>query len=188
MRPRRIVTGHDEAGRSVVLSDGPPPSIARLELVAGVESTGEPQPTPPVHATFVEIWKTREMPAVIASREPEPTEGAIRVPPAANGTIVRLVEFEAGSRSPIHRTETVDYGVVVEGEIFLVLDDSEVHLEVGSVVVQRGTDHAWENRSDNPAVMLFVLVDARFSTELRSVLPPDAIAGLYNAPLTEGEG
>lgn len=61
-----------------------------------------------------------------------------------------------------HRTETVDYGVVIEGELTLVLDDSEVDLKVGSVVIQRGTNHAWANRSDKPCRMLFMLVDGAY--------------------------
>ncbi len=62
----------------------------------------------------------------------------------------------------MHRTESVDYGVVIEGELTLVLDDSEVLLKPGSVVVQRGTNHAWANRSGQPCRMLFVLVDGQY--------------------------
>jgi uncharacterized cupin superfamily protein len=66
----------------------------------------------------------------------------------------------------MHRTESVDYGIVLEGEMVLVLTDSEVALRAGDIVVQRGTDHAWANRSDRPARMAFVLVDGRFTDEL----------------------
>ena len=69
----------------------------------------------------------------------------------------------ADSPHPLmHRTETVDYGIVIEGELTLVLDDAEVHLKVGSVVIQRGTNHAWANRSGKPCRMLFVLVDGAY--------------------------
>jgi quercetin dioxygenase-like cupin family protein len=72
----------------------------------------------------------------------------------------------------MHRTETVDYGVVLRGELTLVLDDgSETPLRQGDVVVQRGTDHAWVNPTDEPAQMVFVLVDGRFSDELKALLP-----------------
>jgi uncharacterized cupin superfamily protein len=62
----------------------------------------------------------------------------------------------------MHRTETVDYGIVIDGELTLVLDDSEVQLKPRSVVVQRGTNHAWANRSGKPCRMLFILVDGRY--------------------------
>jgi quercetin dioxygenase-like cupin family protein len=71
----------------------------------------------------------------------------------------------------VHRTASIDYGVVLEGEITLVLDDSEVTLYAGDVVVQRGTDHAWENRSDKETLMAFFHIDAEFSGELLAKLP-----------------
>ena len=70
----------------------------------------------------------------------------------------------------MHRTETVDYALVLEGEIYLVLDDSEVLLKAGDVVVQRGTDHAWANRSDKVARMAFILVDGKFTPELKQII------------------
>jgi uncharacterized cupin superfamily protein len=72
----------------------------------------------------------------------------------------------------MHRTRSIDYGIVLEGEIYMILDDSEVRLRAGDVVVQRGTDHAWENRSTQVARMAFILVDGVFSDELRAILPP----------------
>jgi mannose-6-phosphate isomerase-like protein (cupin superfamily) len=78
---------------------------------------------------------------------------------------------KAGSPHPLmHRTETVDYGVVMEGELTLILDDSEVELKVGSVVIQRGTNHAWANRSGKPCRMLFVLVDGAFEASIAKSL------------------
>ncbi len=70
----------------------------------------------------------------------------------------------------MHRTESVDYGIVIEGELTLVLDDSEVQLKPGSVVVQRGTNHAWANRSGRPCRMLFVLVDGRYDPAIAQAL------------------
>ena len=70
----------------------------------------------------------------------------------------------------MHRTQTVDYGVVIEGEIVLVLDDSEVLLQAGSVVIQRGTNHAWANRSNRTCRMLFVLVDGTFDPAIQRLL------------------
>ena len=148
--PRRVVTGHDSAGRSVVLSDGPAPRS---------HDVGP--------AIFHELWNTRAMPVPVAPAEPEPTQRPLVTPPDPNGTIVRITEIKAGERSPMHRTESVDYGIVLEGELWLVLDDgSETRLGPGDVVIQRGTDHAWENRSDGTVRMLFVLVDGAFTEEL----------------------
>jgi len=76
-----------------------------------------------------------------------------------------------GKRTVMHRTRTLDYAVVIEGEVVLVLEDSEVTLKKGDVVVQRGTNHAWENRTDEMTRMAFFHVDARFSEELLDKLP-----------------
>jgi quercetin dioxygenase-like cupin family protein len=154
--PRRVVTGHDAGGRSVVLSDGAAP---KSHSIPG--------------ATFHELWNTAAAPAPIAAEEPrEPTDRPLVTPPGHNGTIIRIVDFEPRSRSPLHRTESVDYGIVLAGEVTLVLDDcSETALHAGDVVVQRGTDHAWVNETDEPARMAFVLVDGRFTDELAALLP-----------------
>jgi naringenin degradation protein FdeH len=154
--PRRIVTGHDASGRSVVLSDAPTPKSLDIGTAA-----------------FHEIWITDRMPVPIAADEPESTERPVRVPPPANGVMVRFTVMEPGGASPMHRTETLDVGVVLEGETWLLLDDgSETRVGPGDAVVQRGTNHAWENRSDRPVRMLFVLVDGRIGDELRAALGP----------------
>jgi quercetin dioxygenase-like cupin family protein len=154
--PRRVVTGHDAEGRSVVLADGPAP---QSHAIPG--------------ATFHELWNTAAAPAPIAPAEPrEPTDRPLVTPPDPNGTIIRIVDLEPRSRSPIHRTESIDYGIVLAGEVTLVLDDgSETALHAGDVVVQRGTDHAWVNATDDLARMAFVLVDGRFTDELKALLP-----------------
>jgi naringenin degradation protein FdeH len=153
--PRRIVTGHDGRGRSIVLSDGPTP---RSHSTSG--------------ATFHELWNTTEMPAPVRPAEPhEPTDRPLVTPPDAGGTIVRIVDLEPRSRSPMHRTESIDYGIVLEGAVTLLLDDgSETRLRAGDVVIQRGTDHAWVNAADEPARMAFVLVDGRLTDELKALL------------------
>ncbi|HEY7623064.1 MAG TPA: cupin domain-containing protein [Solirubrobacteraceae bacterium] len=154
--PRRIVTGHDASGKSVVLSDGPNPKTLDIGTAA-----------------FHEIWITDRTPAPIAATEPEPTDRPVRVPPPANGVMVRFTEMAPGAESPMHRTETVDVGVVIEGETWLLLDDgSETRVGVGDAVVQRGTNHAWANRSDRPARMLFVLIDGAITDELRAAVGP----------------
>ena len=153
--PRRIVTGHDEAGKSVVLSDAPTPKTLDIGT-----------------AVFHELWATTAVPAAIDATEPEPTTRPLRTPPDPNGIVVRFTEMSPGAASPMHRTESVDVGIVLDGETWLLLDDgSETRMGVGDVVVQRGTNHAWENRSDQPALMAFFHIDAEFSDELLAKLP-----------------
>jgi len=88
----------------------------------------------------------------------------------------------------MHRTETVDYGIVLEGEVFLLLDDSEVRVQAGDVVIQRGTDHAWENRSDKLARVAFILVDGAFSGELKASLSAGALEKVIRGPLSVARG
>ena len=154
--PRRIVTGHDPSGTSVVLSDTPSPRTTDIGTAA-----------------FHEIWVTERMPVEIPATEPESTDRPIRVPPPPNGVMIRFTDMEPGSTSPMHRTETLDVGIVLEGETWLLLDDgSETRVGPGDAVVQRGTNHAWENRSDRPVRMLFVLVDGTITDELRATTGP----------------
>jgi len=154
--PRRIVTGHDASGKSVVLSDTPSPKTTEIGTAA-----------------FHEIWVTQGMPVQIPATEPESTDRPIRVPPPPDGVMIRFTEMEPGAASPMHRTETLDVGVVLEGETWLLLDDgSETLVGPGDAVVQRGTNHAWENRSDRPVRMLFVLVDGTITDELRAATGP----------------
>ena len=166
---RRVITGHDASGRSVVLSDGPAPRSFEL----------------PGTAVFHEIWSTAETPAPLRPVEDaDPTTRALRTPPDPGGTVIRLVDLQPGAASPMHRTESVDYGIVLAGEVHLVLDDgSETRLSPGDVVVQRGTDHAWENRTESVSRMAFILVDGRFTDELRELLPPDATEHLFSREL-----
>jgi quercetin dioxygenase-like cupin family protein len=162
--PRRVVTGHDAAGRSVVLSDGPAP---RSHDVGS--------------AVFHELWSTRATPAPVAATESEPTDRPLVTPPDPHGTIIRITEIKPGERSPMHRTQSIDYGIVLEGELWLMLDDgSETRLGPGDVVVQRGTDHAWENRSEHTVRVVFVLVDGAFTDELRAAI---GAPQLYDRPL-----
>jgi mannose-6-phosphate isomerase-like protein (cupin superfamily) len=170
--PRRVVTGHTPGGVSVVVSDGPVPVSREL---------------PGDGVAFHEIWNTAGAPARITAVEPvDPTERELAVPPPARGTKIRINDFapghldERGLQSPVHRTASVDYGIVLEGEITLVLEDSEVTLRAGDVVVQRGTDHAWANRGTAPARVAFILVDGEFDESLAATLPAGALTGLMH--------
>lgn len=159
---RRVVTGHDAHGKSIVLSDGTPP---QYHSMLG----------PSVGADFLEIWNTAKAVPILTATEPrEPNEREFTIMPSS-GHLLRIIEIyplsEGGQRSVMHRTKTLDYALVIEGEAVLILDDSEVTLRKGNVVVQRGTDHAWENRSDERAVMAFFHIDAEFDQELLATLP-----------------
>jgi mannose-6-phosphate isomerase-like protein (cupin superfamily) len=159
---RRVVTGHDSLGKSVVLSDGPPPQHHPMR---GRE----------VGADFHEMWNsTSTVPLLTSVEEREPNEREFTIMPVC-GHLVRIIDIypakDGGKRTAMHRTKTLDYAVVIEGEVVLVLDDSEVVLKTGDVVVQRGTDHAWENRSDKLTRMAFFHIDAEFSAELLGKLP-----------------
>lgn len=166
--PRRLVTGHDAAGKSVFLEDGPPPQFnaASNERV-----------------TYYELWNTEGAPAPIFAKEPrEPNDRPLQLPPSAEGTIMRIVDIhpgnaknmarrEDGRSSAMHRTSTVDYAIVMSGEIYAVLDDEERLMQAGDILIQRGTDHAWENRSSEDCRMLFILIDATFSDEVKALVP-----------------
>ena len=123
-------------------------------------------------AAFHEIWITDQTPAQIAA--PSRSRRTARcVRRRRQRGPVRFTEMAPGAESPMHRTETVDVGVVLEGETWLLLDDgSETRVGVGDAVVQRATNHAWANRSDRPVRMLFVLIDATISEELRAAAGP----------------
>ena len=159
--PRRVVTGHDASGKSIVLSNGPPPQHHPMH---GAE----------VGADFFEVWNSTRPVPLLSAQEHEPNERAFTIMPVS-GHLLRIIEIyppsQGGKRTVMHRTRTLDYVVVIKGEIVLLLDDSEVTLRAGDVVVQRGTDHAWENRSSQPARMAFFHLDAQFDPELLKVLP-----------------
>jgi len=162
IQPRRVVTGHDASGKSVVLSDGTPPQHHPMRGAA-------------VGADFFEMWNTpRPVPELTSVEGREPSEREFTIMPPT-GHLFRIIDIyppqAGGKRTVMHRTQTLDYVVVIEGEVVLVLDDSEVTLTKGDVVVQRGTDHAWENRSDQLARMAFFHISAEFSEELLAKLP-----------------
>jgi Cupin domain len=159
---RRVVTGHDESGKSVVLSDGPPPQHHPMHGAA-------------VGADFFEVWNVpKPVPQLTSLEGREPNEREFTIMPVA-GHLLRIIDIyppqDGGKRTVMHRTSTLDYVVVIEGEVVLLLDDSEVTLKKSDVVVQRGTDHAWENRSNKRARLVFFHMDAEFSQELLAKLP-----------------
>jgi mannose-6-phosphate isomerase-like protein (cupin superfamily) len=180
---RRVVTGHDGAGRAIIQSDAPP---TRVQVV-GLSGP-----------TFYEVWNTRETPALIDRDSAEPAEAQLMLAPPSHGTRIRVLDIppeteemakidaaaarehfaavgaaEASThgggqpRHPfMHRTQSIDYGIVLEGEITLIVDDAETTVRAGDIVVQRGTNHGWANRSGRNCRIAFILVDGRFTDGL----------------------
>jgi quercetin dioxygenase-like cupin family protein len=145
---RRVVTGHNRDGTSVILSDSPAPQFHERPI-------------------FAEVWNTEGSPTrITAAEEREPNERSLQLGPPPQGSVIRVVEMPAGHRSAMHRTRTVDYGIVLEGEVYLVMEGTETLLQPGDIVIQRGTNHAWDNRSDAPARMVFILLAAEFAPEV----------------------
>jgi hypothetical protein len=170
---RRVVTGHDVHGRSVFISDAAAPHVYNRG---------------PGSAVVTELWETRSAPADNNGSD-EVTDHPFRLAPPSNGSVFRIVEyppdaqrlaaleqqrasaddgsghgnaFDRGSpRHPgFHKTSSVDYAIVLAGEIYALMDEGEVLLRTGDILVQRGTNHAWSNRSTEPARVAFVLIDA----------------------------
>jgi quercetin dioxygenase-like cupin family protein len=143
---RRIVTGHGADNVAKVIIDAP--------------ATNWKSSSPGTVSTL--IWSTDRTPADIAIGETIEDLGtrALGTAPPANGTRFAVIDFPPGNQSRMHRTETVDYVIVISGEIDMDMDRSTVHLKAGDVMVQRGTNHAWVNRGTAPARLAFVLVDA----------------------------
>jgi len=140
---RRVVTGHDRDGRAVVAID---------EICKNVVSSR------PQHQACV-VWSTGTFPTDNADAA---DGGARRVATTdPNGTVFRVIEYAPGVAPRNHRTDSVDYAVVLAGEIDMEMDGTTVHLKAGDVLVQRGTIHNWINRGDKPCVIAFVLVAAK---------------------------
>ena len=169
---RRVVTGHDENGRAVCISDSQATDILQRPNRPGV--------------TLTNFWKCETGPAEYDGAEETLGDKFVLHPPK-NGSVFRVVEFEpedpeviknidgkaafaemgAGdnivedARHPyMHRTNSVDYAVILSGEIVMLLDDTEVLLKAGDVCVQRGTNHAWSNQGTETCLIAFVLIDA----------------------------
>jgi hypothetical protein len=140
---RRVVTGTDPDGKSCVLSD----------------RTCSPIVSPTFSST--ELWKTSEAPAQLDLQDDQ-CDGPFELHPFPRGTTLRFLEFPPDSDKPwFHQTDTIDYIVIIKGEIWCLLEDGDVRLKPGDVLVQRGVNHAWSVRNDEPCHMLAILVDAR---------------------------
>lgn len=175
-RFRRVVTGHNGDGQSVILTDDTSPHIMPIL----------DQP----NFAVTDFWKTAATPADNgAGTAQDPCSLPIQVAPPANGSVFRVVQFPpdkdwaakaealggsvpidetakaANTGGPVrhahmHRTRSIDYAIVLSGEIWAVMDVGETKLVTGDMLIQRGTNHAWANRSNEPCVVAFVLIDA----------------------------
>jgi hypothetical protein len=169
---RRIVTGHRTDGRSIIVSDDVAPNV---HVVAG---------TPGLAGTV--LWVADKSPAdIVEHDETAPGDRKLAIEPPTGGNMLRIAEFPPdhlyspeelekfrnGIGSPdafdtkarhffFHKTHTLDYAIVLEGEIWAMLDEGEVLMRPGDVLIQRGTNHAWSNRSDRICRIAFVLIDA----------------------------
>ena len=143
LQVRRVVTGHDSSRRAVV----------KIDEVSQNVVSGRPGQQGCV------MWTTESFPVDNTSDD----DGALRQTGTTlpNGTVFRVVEFGPGVSPRRHRTNSIDYAVVVSGEIDMELDDEVVHLKAGDVLVQRGTVHNWVNKASQPCVIAFVLIDAK---------------------------
>jgi len=143
LKIRRVVTGHDDDGKAVVQID---------EVCRNVISRRER------HHSCV-VWSTAAFPVNNSGNDDESARPVGAPPP--EGTIFRIIEYGPGVAPRNHRTSTIDYAVVISGEIDMELDDgASVHLKAGDVIVQRGTVHNWVNRGTVPCVIAFTLIAA----------------------------
>ena len=172
-RTRLVITGNDDKGKSRIVSDGDAPHMRIFERYGGTAVT--------------DLWITTSTPADndliedIGSRN-------FSIEPPEGGTVFRVIEYppdtvrlanmdreaafrdmgashamvkEDAKHPGMHRTKTLDYAVILSGEIYAVMDEDEVLLRPGDCLIQRGTNHAWSNRTDQPCRIAFVLIDAQ---------------------------
>jgi mannose-6-phosphate isomerase-like protein (cupin superfamily) len=170
---RRVVTGHNSEGKSVFVIDEPSPHVFSRR---------------PGSAIVTELWETQSTPADNCGNA-DVIDRAFRLPPPKSGSVFRIIEYppdkermaalaadhqapdDGSGRSQaldrgntrhlgFHKTSSVDYAIVLSGEIYALMDEGEVLLKPGDVLIQRGTNHAWSNRTDEPCTVAFVLIDA----------------------------
>jgi mannose-6-phosphate isomerase-like protein (cupin superfamily) len=166
MGVRRIVAGHDKTGNATIQFDS--------------EASNVHKPTGNIETTL--LWVTDKTPANNEGSA-DTADQDIGIPPPPNGSIFRVVEFgpessqggsdereylssvgatqhESARHPGMHKTHSIDYAIIMSGEIDMLVDDDEVHVKAGDVVVQRGNNHAWVNRSTKPCKIAFVLIDS----------------------------
>lgn len=171
-RVRRVLTGHDAEGRSTFIADGPAPNVKEMTAITGLALT--------------DLWETGAAPASNTG-DKDAAERPVRLEPPKNGTILRIVEFppdsawrgatdgkagfkaigaghaqdKSSSDPMMHKTSTVDYIIVLKGEITAIMETGEKLLRAGDILVQRGTNHSWSVRGNEPCIVAAVLVSAK---------------------------
>ncbi len=141
---RRVITGHDDAGKAIVVEDATSPNMAGRR--PGTEASV--------------VWITEGFPVNNDGYADDSQSQETTTHP--NGTVFRIVSFGPGNAPRMHRTDSIDYAIIMSGEIDMELDDGHTtHLKAGDVVVQRGTNHNWLNHGTEPCVIAFVLIDAK---------------------------
>ena len=200
-RIRRVVTGHDKDGQSIFVMDGKAPNVLEMASMPGVALT--------------DLWRTRSSPASNAGNADAAT-GRIKLEPPAEGTILRIVEFPPDSAwrksadakaafasigaggapdhesgdAMMHATATVDYIIVLQGEIWAILDKGEKLLKQGDILIQRGTNHSWSVRTKEPCVIAAVLIGAKPAGRLARTKAvrrrPTGFAPTSTAAITQG--
>jgi mannose-6-phosphate isomerase-like protein (cupin superfamily) len=177
-RPVRVVvTGHDPQGVAIIQSDG---AATRVFDKLGQEGL-----------VFHEIWNSQQTPVLLDKASGQPPEDKLSLAPPKGGARIRVLDippddpsvaldevFEnidasenfkgatSDRHASFHRTETLDYGIVLEGELVLIMDEGETTVRAGDIVVQRGTNHGWANRSDKPCRIAFILIDGQYTDGL----------------------
>ena len=152
LKVRRVITGHDSSGKAIV----------RIDEVVGNLRVGRPG------AMVAPIWTTEGFPVNNDGHDDAATRAVGTT--LAGGTILRVVEFSPGVQARNHRTDSIDYAIIMQGEIDMEMDGSMIHLKAGDVLVQRGTIHNWINNGNAPCVIAFALIDAKPATAGGKVL------------------
>lgn len=162
---RRVVTGHNPEGASTVMYD------SRIPLLdAGSPGSGPRQEDRPGNASRV-LWVTHGFPADNNDNEADAADWPVGTS-EDDGTVLRIVRYEPGVAARRHRTNSIDYAIIISGSLQVELDTQTVDLHAGDVLVQRGTIHNWANTSSQPCVVAFVLIGARPVTIAGRTLPP----------------
>jgi mannose-6-phosphate isomerase-like protein (cupin superfamily) len=192
-RVRRVLTGHDSEGRSTFIADGLAPNVKEMPHFPGLALT--------------DLWETKSAPASNQGQA-DAADRPIKLEPPPGGTIVRIVEFPPDSTRPsgsdgsagfqaigashaqdkhssdpmMHKTSTVDYIIVLKGEIYAIMETGEKLLRAGDVLIQRGTNHSWSVRGTEPCIVAAVLVSAKPVAKRGSSRPPRRRAASGGGP------
>jgi mannose-6-phosphate isomerase-like protein (cupin superfamily) len=181
---RRVVTGHDAQNRAIILSDAPPPRIQRVgehgpvfyevwntrETPVRIDrASGEPEEKglmlkPPKNGTRIRVLDIPPETDAVTQMDAKSAREHFAEVGAGDASTAAA---EAAPHPFMHRTESVDYGIVLEGEITLIVDKGETTVRAGDIIIQRGTNHAWANRSGRNCRIAFILIDGEFADELK---------------------